>query len=272
LPRVLKEHGLDASQVKLAAATVSKVVSNYTREAGVRGLERELSTIARKITRKIVEASDKGENFKLPVNVKASSLKDYLGPPKLYGAKVPKKAQKGNVVGLAWTESGGDVLLIEVVTMKGKGELAMTGNLGDVMQESAKAAVSYLRSESEGLGIGEFSWKAVDIHVHVPEGAVPKDGPSAGVTMATAILSAVSGRKVNPKIAMTGEISLRGNVLPVGGIREKILAAKRYGINQIILPEANRVDVEEIPHEILGDMTFHYASEVGTVFKKALVA
>jgi ATP-dependent Lon protease len=272
LPRVLKEHGLTASQVKLGAGAVSRVISEYTREAGVRGLERELSTIARKITRKIVEASDKGENYKLPVKVKAPELKDYLGPPKLYGTKVPKEAQKGNVVGLAWTESGGDVLLIEVVTMKGKGELALTGNLGDVMQESAKAAVSYLRSESDNLGIGDFNWKAVDIHVHVPDGAVPKDGPSAGVTMATAILSAVSGRKANPKIAMTGEISLRGNVLPVGGIREKILAAKRYGINQVILPEANRVDVEEIPHEILGDMTFHYASEVGAVFRKALAA
>jgi len=272
LPRVLKEHGLDSSQMRVAAGTISKVISAYTREAGVRGLERELSTIARKITRKIVETSDKGENFKLPVNVKTAELKDYLGPPKLYGARLPKKAQRGNVVGLAWTESGGDVLLIEVVTMKGKGELAMTGNLGDVMQESARAAVSYLRSESDSLGIGEFNWKDVDIHVHVPEGAVPKDGPSAGVTMATAILSAVSGRKVNPDLAMTGEISLRGNVLPVGGIREKILAAKRYGINQIILPEANKVDVEEIPHEILGDMTFHYASEVCTIFKKALVA
>ena len=271
LPRVLKEHGLNSTKVKLAAGAVSKVISDYTREAGVRGLERELSTIVRKITRKIVEASDKGEQFKLPVSVKASELKDYLGPPKLYGTKVPKNAQKGNVVGLAWTEAGGDVLLIEVVTMKGKGDLSLTGNLGDVMQESAKAAVSYLRSESDSLGIGDFDWKAVDIHVHVPDGAVPKDGPSAGVTMATAILSAVSGRKVNPKIAMTGEISLRGNVLPVGGIREKILAAKRNGINQVILPESNKVDVEEIPNEILGEMAFHYASEVGAIFKKALV-
>jgi ATP-dependent Lon protease len=272
LPRVLKEHGLGSSQVRFAAAAVSKVISDYTREAGVRGLERELSTIARKITRKAVEASDKGEDFKLPVRVKATELKDYLGPPKLHGTKVPKKAQRGNVVGLAWTESGGDVLLIEAVTMKGKGELSLTGNLGDVMQESAKAAVSYLRSESESLGIGDFNWKAVDIHVHVPDGAVPKDGPSAGVTMATAILSAVSGRKVNPKIAMTGEISLRGHVLPVGGIREKILAAKRHGLGQVILPEANRVDVEEIPHEILGDMAFHYASEVEAVFRKARTA
>jgi len=272
LPRVLKEHGLDSSKVKLSQGILSKVISAYTREAGVRGLERELSTIARKITRKLVEASDKGESFKLPVSVKASELKDYLGPPKLYGANVPKKAQRGNAVGLAWTGSGGDVLIIEAVTMKGKGNLALTGNLGDVMQESAKAAVSYLRAESGSLGIGDFDWKSVDIHVHVPDGAVPKDGPSAGITMATAILSAVSERKVNPKIAMTGEISLRGSVLPVGGIREKILAAKRYGIDQIILPEANQVDVEEIPHDILGDMTFLYASEVGTVFKKALVA
>ncbi|MCL2010071.1 MAG: endopeptidase La [Synergistaceae bacterium] len=272
LPRVLKEHGLGFSQVKLPTPTVSKVISDYTREAGVRGLERELSTIARKITRKVVEASDKGDDFKLPVKVKASNLKDYLGAPKLYDTKVPKKAQKGNVVGLAWTESGGDVLLIEAVTMKGKGDVSLTGNLGDVMQESAKAAVSYLRSESERLGISDFDWKEFDIHVHVPDGAVPKDGPSAGVTMATAILSAVSGRKVNPQIAMTGEISLRGSVLPVGGVREKILAAKRHGIDQIILPEANKVDVEEIPSEILGDMTFYYASEVGAVFKKALAA
>jgi len=244
------------------------MISAYTREAGVRGLERELSTVARKITRKMVEASDKGENFKLPVTVKSSNLKDYLGPPKLFDTKVPKKAQRGSVVGLAWTESGGDVLLIEAVTMKGKGDLSLTGNLGDVMQESARAAVSYLRSESKALG----HWKAVDIHVHVPDGAVPKDGPSAGVTMASAILSAVSGRSVKPGIAMTGEISLRGRVLPVGGIREKILAAKRYGIGHVILPEANRVDVEEIPVEFLDDMKFDYASEVGTIFKKVLAA
>jgi ATP-dependent Lon protease len=272
LPRVLKEHGLSGSQVKIPDATVSKVVSAYTREAGVRGLERELSTIARKITRKMIETSDKGENFKLPVSVKVAELKDYLGSPKLYDTKIPKSAQKGNVVGLAWTEAGGDVLLIEAVTMKGKGELALTGSLGDVMQESARAAVSFLRAESESLGIGNFNWKGVDIHVHVPDGAVPKDGPSAGVTMATAILSAVSGRKVSPNIAMTGEISLRGHVLPVGGIREKLLAAKRYGIDHVILPEANKVDVEEIPNDILGDMKFDYASEVGTIFKKALAA
>jgi ATP-dependent Lon protease len=272
LPRVLKEHGLKSAQMKITAATVSRVISTYTREAGVRGLERSLSTIARKITRKMVEAADKGEKFKLPVKVGALDLKEYLGPPKLFDAKLPKTPQKGNVVGLAWTEAGGDVLVVEAVTMKGKGDLSLTGSLGDVMRESALAAVGFLRAESQALGIGSFNWKAVDIHVHVPEGAVPKDGPSAGVTMATAILSAISGRKVSPYIAMTGEISLRGHVLPVGGIREKLLAARRYGVRRVILPEANRVDVEEIPEEILSGMEFDYASEVGTVFKKALAA
>lgn len=271
LPRVLKEHGLNRSQVKIPIPTLGKIVSAYTREAGVRGLERELATIARKITRNVVEAVDQElKDYGLPLSVKTADLKEFLGPPKLYDTKVPKDAQKGNVVGLAWTESGGDVLLIEVVTMKGKGDLALTGSLGDVMQESARAAVSYLRSESERLGLSDFDWKSVDLHIHVPDGAVPKDGPSAGVTMATAILSAVSGRKVRPGIAMTGEISLRGRVLPVGGIREKLLAARRHGITRVLLPEANRVDVEEIPAEVVQGMQFFYAAEVLTVFKKAL--
>ena len=191
-------------------------------------------------------------------------------PPKLYDLRVPSDFQKGNVVGLAWTEAGGDVLLIEAVTMKGKGELVLTGNLGSVMQESAKAAISFLRSGSAQFGIEDFDWKAFDIHVHVPEGAVPKDGPSAGVTMATAILSAVSGRQVRPGVAMSGEISLRGKVLPVGGIREKILAAKRHGVNYVILPSANKVDVEEVEQEYTKGMTFDYAEEVQYIFKKVL--
>ena len=227
VPKILKEHGLKRSDVKIPAPVVKKVIASYTREAGVRGLDRALSTVARKITRRLVEAEDKSEPLSLPVTVKVGDLKEYLGPPKLYDLAIPKDSEKGNVVGLAWTEAGGDVLLIEAVTMKGKGELVLTGNLGEVMRESAKAAVSYLRSESQALGIGAFDWKEVDIHIHVPEGAVPKDGPSAGITMATAILSAVSGRRVRPGIAMTGEISLRGKVLPVGGIREKILTDRK---------------------------------------------
>ena len=270
VPRILKEHGLERSEVKIPVPVVKKVIASYTREAGVRGLDRALSTVARKITRRLVEAKDKSEPLALPVGIRVGDLKDYLGPPKLYDLSVPKAPERGNVVGLAWTEAGGDVLLIEAVTMRGKGELVLTGNLGDVMQESARAAVSYLRSESEALGIGEFDWKSVDIHIHVPEGAVPKDGPSAGITMATAILSAVSGRRVRPGIAMTGEISLRGKVLPVGGIREKILAARRHGVLHIVLPAANRVDVEEIPGEYTDGMRFDYAEEVLTVLEKGL--
>ena len=270
VPKILKEHGLKRSDVKIPAPVVKKVIASYTREAGVRGLDRALSTVARKITRRIVEAEDKSEPLSLPVTVKVGDLKEYLGPPKLYDLAIPKDSEKGNVVGLAWTEAGGDVLLIEAVTMKGKGELVLTGNLGEVMRESAKAAVSYLRSESQALGIGAFDWKEVDIHIHVPEGAVPKDGPSAGITMATAILSAVSGRRVRPGIAMTGEISLRGKVLPVGGIREKILAARRYGVRNIILPASNRVDVEEIARDYTRGMSFDYAEDVLTVFEKGL--
>ncbi|WP_199735034.1 endopeptidase La [Fretibacterium sp. OH1220_COT-178] len=270
LPRILKEHGLKRSDIKISASVIKKVIASYTREAGVRGLDRALSTIVRKITRRLVEAADKSEAPILPVAVKVNDLKEYLGPKKLYDLSVPKDFETGNVVGLAWTEAGGDVLLIEVVTMKGKGELVLTGHLGEVMQESARAAVSYLRSESDALGIGAFDWKSVDIHIHVPEGAVPKDGPSAGITMATAILSAVSGRRVRPGIAMTGEISLRGKVLPVGGIREKILAARRHGIHHIVLPSANRVDVEEISRDYTEGMRFDYAEDVMTVFGKGL--
>lgn len=270
IPRILKEHGLKRSDVKIPIPVVKKVVASYTREAGVRGLDRALSKVVRKVTRRIVEAEDRAESLVRPIGVRVGELKDYLGPPKLYDLSVPRDFERGNVVGLAWTEAGGDVLLIEAVTMKGKGDLVLTGHLGEVMQESARAAVSYLRSESQALGIGEFDWKSVDIHIHVPEGAVPKDGPSAGITMATAILSAVSGRRVRPGIAMTGEISLRGKVLPVGGIREKILAARRHGVMNIVLPAANRVDVEEVSQNYIEGMHFDYAEDVMTVFDKGL--
>lgn len=277
LPRGLKEHGLKAGDVKISAPVIKKIISLYTREAGVRNLDRSLSTILRKVTRRLVEAEDKAEKAKLPVNVRADDLNDYLGPPKLYDLNISKTPEVGSVTGLAWTEAGGDVLIIEAVIMKGKGDLILTGNLGDVMKESARAAVSFLRSESDKLGIDKFNWKGFDIHVHVPEGAVPKDGPSAGVTMATAILSAVSGRMVKAGIAMTGEISLRGRVLPVGGIREKILAARRHGIKNIILPEKNKPDVEEISAEETSKsytrgMSFYYAESALTVFEKALEA
>ena len=256
--------------IKVPVPALKKIIGSYTQEAGVRGLERCLSTIVRKITRQVVEGEDKGTPLSLPASVKVADLKEYLGSPKLYDLAVPTAPERGSVVGLAWTEAGGDVLIIEAVIMKGKGELLLTGQLGDVMQESAKAAVSYLRSESAALNLDDVDWKALDIHLHVPEGAVPKDGPSAGVTMATAILSAVSERRVRQGIAMTGEISLRGKVLPVGGIREKILAARRHGVSHILLPLPNRADVEEVPQEYTRGMTFSYVENVLSVFERAL--
>ena len=270
LPRSLKEHGFKRMELKVPVPALKKIISSYTQEAGVRGLERCLSTIVRKVTRQVVEGEDKGAPLSLPASVKVADLKEYLGSPKLYDLAVPTAPERGSVVGLAWTEAGGDVLIIEAVIMKGKGELLLTGQLGDVMQESAKAAVSYLRSESAALNLDDVDWKALDIHLHVPEGAVPKDGPSAGVTMATAILSAVSGRRVRQGIAMTGEISLRGKVLPVGGIREKILAARRHGVSHILLPRPNRADVEEVPQEYTRGMTFSYVEDVLSVFERAL--
>lgn len=267
LPRILREHGLSPKQVRITPKALEKIISDYTREAGVRGLERELASVCRKVARKIV---DGGENPEETYSIGPRDLKDYLGPPKLYDIRLPKTKEVGTVVGLAWTETGGDVLVIEAVTMKGKGEVTLTGNLGSVMQESAQTAIGYLRSNSETLGIGDVDWKGIDLHLHVPEGAIPKDGPSAGITMAVAILSAVRNTPVLPDIAMTGEISLQGKVLPVGGIRDKILAAKRQGIHNILLPGANRPDVEEIVDWTKEGLSFKYAEEVSDVFSFAL--
>lgn len=267
LPRILREHGLSPKQVKITTKAIEKIISDYTREAGVRGLEREMASVCRKVARKIVNG---GENPEETYSIGPRDLKDYLGPPKLYDIRLPKTKEVGTVVGLAWTETGGDVLVIEAVTMKGKGEVTLTGNLGSVMQESAQTAIGYLRSNSETLGIGEVDWKGIDLHLHVPEGAIPKDGPSAGITMAVAILSAVSKSPVLPNIAMTGEISLQGKVLPVGGIRDKILAAKRQGIHNILLPGANRPDVEEIVDWTKEGLSFKYVEEVSDVFSFAL--
>ena len=266
-PRILTEHGLSPKQVKVTPKGLEQLISEYTREAGVRGLERELSTICRKIARKLVE---KGEDFEGAVTVGPRELKEYLGPPRLYDLRLPKKKETGTAVGLAWTETGGDVLVIEAVTMKGKGDVTLTGNLGSVMQESAQTALGFLRANADGFGIGDVDWKTIDVHLHVPEGAIPKDGPSAGITMALAMLSAVRKSPVLPEIAMTGEISLQGKVLPVGGIRDKILAAKRQGIKNIILPAANRPDVEEIPEWSRDGLSFRYVERVAEVFDFAL--
>ena len=269
-PRIQREHGLDTSSIRISPKAIQSIIRDYTREAGVRELDRKLSTVCRKVVRRIVQEEDTGTPANIPISVGVADLAEHLGAPRRYDVSIPKERQQGTVVGLAWTEAGGDVLVIEAVKMKGKGDVTLTGNLGSIMQESAQAAIGFLRSKADTLGLSEFDWKASDIHIHVPEGAIPKDGPSAGVTMAVAILSAVSGRNILPNVAMTGEISLQGRVLPVGGIREKILAARRQGITTVILPEPNKPDFDEIPEWGKKDIEIRYVSSIAEVFQLAL--
>ncbi|MBO6266737.1 MAG: endopeptidase La [Synergistaceae bacterium] len=250
LPRQRKENGLMASNISLGVGVIRRVIAEYTREAGVRELERKLGEICRKAARRIVEDDVKR------VSVAAKSLEDFLGRPKFIHSKAEKEPQVGVVIGMAWTELGGDILPAEVTILKGKGNLILTGHLGDVMKESAQAGLSYIRSRSKRFKLPKDFYEKNDIHIHLPEGAVPKDGPSAGITMATAMLSALTDRKVRSDVAMTGEITLRGRVLPIGGLKEKVLAAHREGMHTIILPKENLRDVEEIPKPIRDELEF----------------
>ena len=250
LPRQRKENGLTASNISLGVGVIRRVIAEYTREAGVRELERKLGEICRKAARRIVEDDVKR------VSVAAKSLEDFLGRPKFIHSKAEKEPQVGVVIGMAWTELGGDILPTEVTILKGKGNLILTGQLGDVMKESAQAGLSYIRSRSKRFKLPKDFYEKNDIHIHLPEGAVPKDGPSAGITMATAMLSALTDRKVRSDVAMTGEITLRGRVLPIGGLKEKVLAAHREGMHTIILPKENLRDVEEIPKPIRDELEF----------------
>lgn len=265
LSKQLVEHGLAEGFVKLSDDTLTEVITKYTKEAGVRNLERKLGQICRKSAKKKVE------NSKLAsVRVSRNNLEKYLGKPIYRYTPADENPQVGSVTGLAWTPVGGDTLTIEVTVMKGSGKLELTGKLGDVMKESARAGMSYIRSIYDQYGIDENFYKEKDIHVHIPEGAIPKDGPSAGVTMATAILSALSGIPVFGNVAMTGEITLRGKVLAVGGIKEKVLAAHRAGIKKILLPAENKRDLDEIPENIRKQLRFVLVEDMQTVLKEAL--
>jgi len=265
LPRQLKAHGLNTKQLKIDDGAMRKIVESYTREAGVRNLDREIASICRKTARRVVQ-----EGKKLQVELDAEAISDLLGKPKFRPWRKEEHAEIGVTTGLAWTEVGGEILETEVGLMRGKGKLTLTGKLGEVMQESARAAVSYLRSRADLLGIDpEFNEK-FDIHIHVPEGAIPKDGPSAGITMATALVSALTRREVRREVAMTGEITLRGKVLPVGGIKDKALAAFRAGIREVILPADNEKDVDEIPEEIRESLEIHFVRSMDEVLRLAL--
>lgn len=269
LPRILQEHGLTAEDFSIPDAAVKRVISDYTMEAGVRGLDRQLSKLARKIAAKIVENDSSGEKRRQYV-VTVKKLRQLLGVPKLHSAHVPKAGTVGSAIGLAWTETGGTVLVIEAAVMDGAGHVSYTGNLGDIMQESAQTALAYIRSNAASLELTGIGWQKTDIHIHVPEGAVPKDGPSAGITLALSVCSALTGREVDPTFAMTGEMTLHGDVLPIGGVREKILAAKRAGIKKLIIPEGNKVEVEELSGWVLGGVKIFYVRDIKQVFDLAL--
>jgi ATP-dependent Lon protease len=264
VPKQLSENGLEAAEVTLSDSALRTVISEYTREAGLRNLEREIASVCRKVARRV--ALGKGKRHRIT----SGRAKALLGAPKVRPEQQLQRDQVGVSTGLAWTATGGDILFVEATTMRGTGKLILTGQLGEVMKESAKAALSYARSRAREFGVEADYFFKNDIHVHVPEGAIPKDGPSAGITMATAMLSAFTERPVRRQVAMTGEITLRGNVLPVGGIKEKVLAARRAGIHSIVLPEANRTNLEEIPRYLKRDMKFFFVGDVQEVFIIAL--
>jgi ATP-dependent Lon protease len=265
LPKQLEEHGLSKKILAVTDSALEMLISQYTREAGVRNLEREIANLCRKVAKKIAEGKEK--KFKIV----SGNLQGFLGVPKFLPEEEMARDEVGVSTGLAWTEAGGDIIYIEATTMVGKGHLTLTGQLGDVMKESAQAALSYIRSRAKVLGIKEDIFSRTDIHVHVPAGATPKDGPSAGITIATALASVLTGRPVNKNIAMTGEVTLRGRVLPIGGLKEKTLAAKRMGIKRVVVPSRNKKDLEEIPKYIKKDMEFVFADDMDQVLKVALI-
>lgn len=265
IPKQIRDHGLSNQQIIFSEGTLQKVISDYTREAGVRNLERNIAGLCRKVARQIVQ------NKRSSVKITAQNLHTFLGAPKFRRRQAEGKAEVGVTTGLAWTEVGGEVLSTEVSVMKGKGKLMLTGQLGEVMRESAQAGFSYIRTRVKELGIDEEFYEQNDIHIHLPEGAIPKDGPSAGITMATAMVSALTGTPVHNDIAMTGEITLRGRVLPVGGIKEKVLAAHRIGIKTIIMPKENQRDIDDIPANVKRHLEFILVEHMDEVLDRALV-
>jgi ATP-dependent Lon protease len=268
VPRQLEEHGLTRSDVKFSDAALRQLIREYTREAGVRQLEREIAALSRKATRKIVARNGAAETIKL----EAKDVKGYLGHAKFVLESAEKINEIGIATGLAWTPVGGDVLFIEATRMRGRGSLILTGSLGEVMKESAQTAVSYLRSQAKKLNLDFDDYGKNDLHIHVPAGATPKDGPSAGVTICAALASLMSKRRVRSDVAMTGEISLRGRVMRVGGIKEKVIAASRFGVKQVILPEGNRPDWEDVPAEVRAKLKVHFVKQISEVLQLALAA
>ncbi len=268
VPRQLEKHGLKKYQVEFSEEALLLLIERYTREAGVRNLEREIASVCRKLARRILrEKTAKGST----IEVAPETIDELLGKPRYRAQRREQEPEVGAASGLAWTQVGGELLLTEATLMRGKGHLTLTGQLGDVMQESARAALSFVRAKAEELGIDNEVFEKTDVHVHVPEGAIPKDGPSAGITLAAALISAFTSTPVRVDVAMTGEITLRGHVLPVGGVKEKILAAYRAGIREVVMPEENEKDLEDILEDVRDDMTFHFVAHMDEVLNHVLV-
>jgi ATP-dependent Lon protease len=268
LPRQIEKHGMTKYRVTFADEALMLLIERYTREAGVRNLEREIASMCRKLARRILKTKlKKGAS----IDVTEATIGEFLGKPRYRMQRREQEPEIGAAAGLAWTQVGGELLLTEATLMRGKGHLTLTGQLGDVMQESARAALSFVRARAEKLGIDTDVFEKTDVHVHVPEGAIPKDGPSAGITLATALVSAFTKTPVRVDLAMTGEITLRGHVLPVGGIKEKILAAYRAGIREVVLPAENEKDLEDILEDVREDMTFHFVEHMDQVLQHSLV-
>jgi ATP-dependent Lon protease len=275
VPKQMKGTGLTDKQIQFEDSGIQELIQYYTREAGVRNLEREVGNVCRKIARTVVNAqADKAAKKKetpfVKVTITPEKVNQLLGPQKFRETQSDKKNEVGATVGLAWTEVGGSILTTEAAIMEGRGKLTLTGKLGDVMQESAQAAMSYVRSRAGALGLPRDFYRHLDIHLHVPEGAIPKDGPSAGITIATSIMSALTSIPVRADVAMTGEITVRGRVLPIGGLKEKLLAAHRQGIREAILPQDNERDLPDIPENIRNDMKLHFVTSMDQVLRLAL--
>ncbi|HSG29788.1 MAG TPA: S16 family serine protease, partial [Candidatus Krumholzibacterium sp.] len=265
LPKQLGEHGIRPEQLRISEAVLKEIIQKYTRESGVRSLERELASICRKVARKLATDDVNGR-----ISVTKKNVETYLGIPKFTESEIDRKLSVGVATGLAWTEAGGEILNIEVTLMPGKGELILTGQLGDVMQESAKIALSFARNKARILELGNDFFSSIDVHVHVPEGAIPKDGPSAGVAIGTALISAFFDIPVRRDVGMTGELTLRGKVLPIGGLNEKAVAALRAGVKTLLLPKGNEKNIKELPEEVKKKMKIVVVDTIEDVLENAL--
>jgi ATP-dependent Lon protease len=265
IPRQIEENGLEDEEIRFSEQAMQRIIREYTYEAGVRNLEREIGRICRKIARL------KAEEKNYPTQIGATSIEKYLGPPQFFNLEAEREDEIGVATAVAWTANGGEIMPVEVLLIEGKGNLQLTGQLGEVMQESVQAALSYIKSRAREFGIDPEVFDNTDIHLHIPEGAIPKDGPSAGITVATALTSAFVERKIRRDVAMTGEITLRGRVLPVGGVREKVLAAHRAGVKTVIIPQRNVKDLVDVPKKARNDLNIQPVEHLDEVLKIAIL-